>query len=237
MFQRIPVDPETCGLQISGLTFLDGAMPMTMNTSLKTGWFARWRRTVLIDSAFIVPWQIALPAWMFAAIVWILFMVWDVPERWKVFGGAMLIASASAAVGALLGFLFGMPRAAQGGAPNSSSGLLLSTHLQDVADWLTKLIVGAGLVQLGNLSTYLGNLGSYLSQGSGLTSSMAISIVLYFIALGFLLAYLWAELYISTLVARVQRTLDSSSVSLDDQKATVPEPQTAAARAATSQTA
>lgn len=219
-------------------------MPITTNTSIQTTPPAarrRWR-TVVTDSAYIVPWQIALPFWMFVGILWILFMAWDVPERWKVFGGAMLIASASAAIGALVGFLFGMPQAGrsgnQGGAPNPASGLLLSTHLQDVADWLTKLIVGAGLAQLANLGTHLSNLGSYLSQGSGLTGNMAVAIVLYFVALGFLLAYLWAELYITTLVARVQKGLEVSSVRPDDQK-TAPQTETSEsalpARAATTQ--
>jgi len=85
----------------------------------------------------------------------------------------------------------------------------LSTHLQDVADWLTKLIVGAGLVQLANLRVHLANLGRFLSQDSKvITSNVAVTIVLYFVVLGFLLGYLWAELYVSTLVVRVTRALD-----------------------------
>jgi hypothetical protein len=177
--------------------------------------FTGRRARLLHPDAYIVPWQIALPLFMFGGVVWITLMAWKEPEPVRVVGTALLIASAAASIGALIGFLFGMPRAnlpgGQGGAPNSNSGLLLSTHLQDVADWLTKLIVGAGLVQLANLRVHLANLGRFLSQDSKvLTSSAAITIVLYFVVLGFLLGYLWAELYVSTLVARVKRALDGT---------------------------
>jgi hypothetical protein len=171
-------------------------------------------RIPLGDSSLIVPWQIVLPFWMFVGVVWIVLVSWGQPGWLKVSGAGLLIASAAGALGALIGFLFGMPKARQADtqpdSSNAGSGLLLSTHLQDVADWLTKLIVGAGLVQLGNLRGYFVSLGAYLSGESGLTKSESVTIVVYFIVVGFLLGYLWAELYLSTKVARLMKALDSS---------------------------
>src|SRR5262249_54932983 len=55
----------------------------------------------------------------------------------------------------------------------------------------------------------LDSLGTYLNQSTGLERGVAIAIVIYFIAMGFLLGYLWAELYLSTQVARVKQLLES----------------------------
>jgi len=167
------------------------------------------------DAAFIVPWQIALPFWMIVGVVAILLEASTHPNPFRVIGAGLLIACAAGGVGASIGFLFGMPQAVKGnqqdnnGNGEGKSGLVLNTHLQEVADWLTKLLLGVGLAQLANLRSALTSLGTYLNQSSGLESGVAIAIVIYFIAIGFLLGYLWAELYLSTQVSRVKQMLES----------------------------
>ena len=70
-----------------------------------------------------------------------------------------------------LGFLFGLPKTAPpagafGAAPTTGSAAAPqgpssgqryrpNTNLQEVSDWLTKIVVGVGLTQVANLNTYL----------------------------------------------------------------------------------
>src|ERR1700756_3592164 len=64
---------------------------------------------------------------------------------------AMLISAASVGVRWVLGFLFGLPRCIEKAEDPGLLGYLSNTNLLDVSDWLTKIIVGISLVQIGNL--------------------------------------------------------------------------------------
>ena len=71
-------------------------------------------------------------------------------KRWIVFGTAIAIAGAAAVVGGVVGFLFGIPLTSkQRAAAANDSQYEPNTNLEQVSDWLTKIIVGVGLVQLG----------------------------------------------------------------------------------------
>jgi hypothetical protein len=188
------------------------AMSKRLDTSPDSHFVGKRIRGRLADATLIVPWQIALPFWMIVGVVAILLDASTYPNPYRVIGAALLIACAAGGAGASIGFLFGMPQAVKANQQDNNdgkSGLVLNTHLQEVADWLTKLLLGVGLAQLANLRGALNSLGTYLNQSTGLESGVAIAIVIYFIAVGFLLGYLWAELYLSTQVARVKRLLES----------------------------
>lgn len=64
----------------------------------------------------------------------------------------LLLALASVMVGVLVGFLFGIPRALQnagtGGAEAGWGRYSTNTNLEQISDWLTKILVGVGLVEL-----------------------------------------------------------------------------------------
>jgi hypothetical protein len=80
----------------------------------------------------------------------------------RVFAVGLLLALAVDAVGAVIGFLFGVPRYRQviidqdssgqsrSGSSTTQRAYTPSNSLEQVSDWLTKLLLGAGLVQLGN---------------------------------------------------------------------------------------
>lgn len=77
------------------------------------------------------------------------------------FGTAMLVAAAALACGGLLGFLFGIPRSLQadrGPAAGDSAPLGQNTNLEQISDWLTKILVGVGLVQFGAIGSAAGRL-------------------------------------------------------------------------------
>jgi hypothetical protein len=84
---------------------------------------------------------------------------------------SLAVVAASSAVGSLLGFLFGIPRYLQRAAPairkpddpDASAGqnaqaaraFAGNTSLEEISDWLTKIIIGVGLVQFQTIVAYL----------------------------------------------------------------------------------
>jgi len=146
----------------------------------------------------------------------------------SIFAVGMLSAGAFLLVGFLLGFVFGIPRTSRdsgasspsgphqaGGAPQGSSltssgksghgAVEPNSNLVEISDWLTKIIVGVGLVQLNkipgkvqDLTAYIGNgLRDCDSQVCKLSSeALALGIVIFFFCAGFLIGYLWARLYL-----------------------------------------
>ena len=82
-------------------------------------------------------------------------------------------------------------------ATNRPPGYLVNTNLQQVSDWLTKILIGVGLVELGQIVTKIQALIAYLRPAFGdsnTASPMALSLITYFAIAGFLLGYLWSRL-------------------------------------------
>jgi hypothetical protein len=124
----------------------------------------------------------------------------------------LMIAGAAALVGGLLGFLFGIPRALQSDeAPAPQPGAAkegdhptvsykANTNLEQISDWLTKILVGVGLTQLAFLPDNLYALAAFLGPALGAvpqTEVMAGGVVLSFAVCGFLFGYLWTRLYMA----------------------------------------
>jgi hypothetical protein len=84
----------------------------------------------------------------------------------QTFGPSAMVAGATLIAGAFLGFLFAIPRAQQqveqiDGRPvvaqaNGQGPLRINTNLEQVSDWLTKIIVGVTLIELGRIVRSLG---------------------------------------------------------------------------------
>jgi hypothetical protein len=73
-----------------------------------------------------------------------------------------------------------------------------STSLEQISDWLTKIIVGLGLTQLNNIPTELDHLARCVATGIRADDSnpgFALGIIVYFSVCGFLFGYLWGRLY------------------------------------------
>ena len=132
------------------------------------------------------------------------------------------IAGASLLVGALLGFLFGIPRRLQReGVENRRTDASReenefdsralyggNTNLEQISDWLTKILVGVGLVQISKLGEIWVNIGNVAGSGmGGFASSQVFSmaIVMYFAISGFLLGYLWTRLYLGRALTDAER--------------------------------
>jgi len=120
-------------------------------------------------------------------------------------GAALLIAGASFACGGIGGFLFGIPKIQQQNSQDLKEAIIIQNdNLYQISDWITKIIVGVGLVQLKDIPRYLGRVGNSLGpvlnggavekQYVASNKGSVICIVLYFLSVGFFAVYLWTRL-------------------------------------------
>jgi hypothetical protein len=115
-------------------------------------------------------------------------------------------ALACLAVGSLFGIVFGIPREATRPSSNEATqtraGLRANTNMEEISDWLTKLLVGAGLVELKSLPGTLKAAAKYvadslptLSRSQAALESIAASIILFFVVEGFIGGYLITRVF------------------------------------------
>ena len=140
------------------------------------------------------------------------------------FSPAKIITSvwilASSAFGGLVGFLFGIPHVLQSQqlqndtqqngnqVQKKSYDIKFNTNLEQISDWLTKIIVGLGLVELRNVSVHLGNLSDFIAKGGvGKNKEMPIDhdflqviimgAIVYFAIIGFVGGYIITRMYLT----------------------------------------
>lgn len=102
-----------------------------------------------------------------------------------------LIGGASFVGGGLLGFLFGIPKIIQ--SNNSVNTYKANTNLEQISDWLTKILLGVGLTQIDEITAWIGQVSNYAAQDMtmiGDESAFIASLIVYFIVCGFLDGYL-----------------------------------------------
>jgi hypothetical protein len=117
----------------------------------------------------------------------------------RVAGVGAMAGIAAFAAGGLLGFLFGIPRVLQTGTEPSGDagsapqlGYRVNTNLEQISDWLTKILVGVGLTQLPRIAEACGRLIAAVADGMGpgpSMTSLAGAILIYCVSHGFLVAY------------------------------------------------
>lgn len=126
--------------------------------------------------------------------------------------------------GLLIGFLFGIPRSVQLPAeadpkasvdssrptPTRASGptFTVNTNLEQISDWLTKILVGVGLVEAKNIFGHILTLAHFMADtDSGIGSiSLALAMLMTFMALGFLMGYLATRMFLSPVLALADST-------------------------------
>lgn len=109
-----------------------------------------------------------------------------------------MAAAAAIGVGGILGFLFALPRTLE---QEKGSGLLATnSNLDQVSDWLTKILIGLGLIELGRIADGIddlgGSLAAALGDGAG-AKVFALSVLIYSAIDGFLVGYLWTRIVVS----------------------------------------
>lgn len=134
---------------------------------------------------------------------------------------ALLIAGAFSLLGGLSGFLFGIPRTLQENRPTEPMqgennenvnrkrqqeiSYQMNTNLEQISDWLTKILVGVGLTQLSALPDALQKYADFAATGLGNYPSskvFSLALLVYFLVCGFLLGYLWTRAYFAGALAQ-----------------------------------
>jgi hypothetical protein len=130
----------------------------------------------------------------------------------KLAARGFILAVACLAAGFLAGFLFGIPRVLQGDRtlPNPASGgtayrQRVNTNLEEISDWLTKIIVGLGLYELKRIPAWVGELARVFAssfQRPDQEEGVFGAAIVFFLVCGFLLGYLVTRLYLQGALGR-----------------------------------
>jgi tetratricopeptide (TPR) repeat protein len=128
----------------------------------------------------------------------------------------------------VFGFLFGIPKILQtvptavgsepkgSGSPKISSNwsarafpLKVNTNLEEISDWLTKILVGATLTQLIKMPRLVRSAARYMASGMGGSTyeTVAAATFLYFASIGFLSGYLLTRMFFSLAFARADHPI------------------------------
>jgi hypothetical protein len=136
------------------------------------------------------------------ALAALLIYVIAIPGGGETLAVGLMTGAAAFGVGALAGFLFGIPRAlAQppivGQTADGGTQYGPNTNLEQISDWLTKILVGVGLVQIGQLGTAVDKLADGPAESLGSNGhSVAVMLLISFFIVGFLSGYLYTRLHL-----------------------------------------
>jgi hypothetical protein len=162
----------------------------------------------------------------------------DADHRESAYRIAALWAMAYCAGGFLVGFLFGIPRVLQANDTKSADkeksarpgyAQRVNTNLEQISDWLTKIIVGLGLVQLRKIPQNLYDAATWMARSFtppdgniAQAASFSTSIIILFSVTGFVGGYLVTRLFIAGAFRRADtettETVTGSGISDDQAK-------------------
>lgn len=128
----------------------------------------------------------------------------------SVFGVSLLIAGAATVSGGMIGFLFGIPKTLQQENPDNppatdqaraqAARYGVNTNLEQISDWLTKILVGVGLTQLSSVPEALQKYADFVTPGLGEFGGgepYAVAVLIFYLVCGFLISYLWTRIYLA----------------------------------------
>jgi len=176
-------------------------------------------------------WLWIIPCICVFGILIILIYALQLPSgvRWGAFGVCVVIGSSAFLIGGLVGFLFGIPRTVTSSTrANGAMQYRGNTNLEQVSDWLTKIIVGISLVEIGRVVPALAKLAQILKAplgGQPSSAAFGVGVVIASALTGFFFFYLWTreEFFLElgllspgkSNLDRVIKRTDSSSVNSD----------------------
>ena len=117
--------------------------------------------------------------------------------------------------------------AATGNASNSlflgsPTPMEINSNLVEVSDWLTKIIVGVGLIELKSLPGGARSMAAFIAPSLDTDTPTAMAVVggimLFFSVHGFLIGYLLTRIYLSIMIKRADSMVKNESVRLESGK-------------------
>lgn len=135
-------------------------------------------------------------------------------EYWNFLGLLIIVSLASVVIGLFLGFLFGIPKLNKGYNPidnyDKKNKYNPNTNLEDISDWVTKIIVGISLTQLINIPKYMESIANYILQNNeckficDFARPIIISDIIYFLITGFIIGYFYTRLFLPNLLSLME---------------------------------
>lgn len=156
-------------------------------------------------------------------LVILLFGLWPYhAEGFAVAGVGLLLAGGVFFMGGFLGFLFAIPHSpAYSGAETPASQYQPNTNLEQISDWLTKILVGVGLTQLVQLPAALQYFGGSIAPslgGAPYGGIFSVAILIFFSVDGFLVGYLWTRKYYANELLQSDIKLESEQITAKKNK-------------------
>jgi hypothetical protein len=139
-------------------------------------------------------------------IAWVIELVYGLSisnqkDGFRIFAILWFGSGASFFIGTIFGFLFGIPKSRRRATPPEER-YDDNTSLEEISDWLTKLIIGAGLVEIERIVAFVAACGVALGRAIdpndqfGGAAVATGSLVVAF-ATGFLHYYMWARIIVA----------------------------------------
>ncbi|WP_193317024.1 response regulator [Janthinobacterium sp. FT14W] len=98
----------------------------------------------------------------------------------------------------------------------------INSNLVEVSDWLTKIIVGVGLIELKSLPGSARAMAAFIAPSLATDTPTAMAVVggimLFFSVHGFLIGYLLTRIYLSIMIKRADSMVKNESVRLESGK-------------------
>lgn len=169
-----------------------------------------WNKSSTSDATELINFMSVLAF----AVVWLIALLTfsttfsENHSYWITFSKILVVSSAAYFTGGLTGFIFGIPKTLQNpdrtnnnAANQPQSGIqglfITNTSLEQISDWLTKIIVGVGLVSLKSIPDYLGNLQKSLQiifPGKDISvSGYALALMIFSSIVGFMTLYIYTR--------------------------------------------
>jgi tetratricopeptide (TPR) repeat protein len=198
--------------------------PQGMSRALKTLFSGTWadiRVTVLIiviavaiGLGFVYK-RLDLPftglLWAVAclAVGWLVGFLFGIPKVLQS-DAALAQAQGNAAASGQQGATPGRATAGAGATMSQAQRIQfqVNTNLEQISDWLTKIIVGLGLINLKQVPDYINRLANFMGPALGEDGGvMATAIFLYFSSLGFMGGYVTTRLWLAGAFSRADQAV------------------------------
>lgn len=99
------------------------------------------------------------------------------------------------------------------------SPMEINSNLVEVSDWLTKIIVGVGLIELKSLPATARGIAAFIAPSLAIEADTARAVVggvmLFFSVHGFLIGYLLTRIYLSIMIKRADTLVQNESIRLE----------------------
>lgn len=130
---------------------------------------------------------------------------------WFAICNYLIVAAALFVSGCILGFLFGIPKVVKDSVNSSVTSFSDNANLEEISDWLTKIIVGLTLVQFNQIKKMLNEAADHInvafrSEGFDFFV-LGYAVIIFYIAAGFLVSYFWTRTNYTYILAKGKKDL------------------------------